>query len=129
MAADLLILAIWISLVLMLVETFRVSKPLIPGPTKATVHIPVTVYDGRASITAANTGRRRRGYRVVLVPKWIRSRAWGTSHRHVHNVPMQAAAAGVVLPKSTSVKLDARKLGGLEGTNEYGVPGGSGWNN
>jgi len=105
------------------------SKPLIPGPTKATVHIPVTVHDSRASITAANTGRRRRGQRVVPVQKWMRSRAKGASHRRVHNVPMQVAATGVVLPKSTPVQIDARKFRGLEGTDGYGVPGGSRWNN
>jgi len=124
-----MIFAVGITLILMLVETFRMSKTLDPNPPTTTVHNSVDSNNCRSTTTAAKTGRSHRHQLPVPVPKWMRARARGTSYRRVHNVPMQAAATGVVLPKSTSVKLDARKLGGLEGTDGYGVPGGSGWNN
>ncbi len=89
MAADLLLLVLWITLILTLVETFRMSKSLEPAPTmtKATVHSSVDKNDNRRNITAARTisaartVRRRYYQRPVPVPKWMRARTRGTSHR------------------------------------------------
>lgn len=96
MPADFMIAAVWITLILTIVETFRIAKSLDVTPTMALVH-----HDNhRATITAARTVQHHRHQRPVPVPKWMRARTGGISH----HVPMQRAAIGGA---SERVGLDA----------------------
>ncbi len=125
MMADLLVLTLWITLILMLVQTIRISKPLKFAPTTATEHNS-DGDDDRTTTTAAKVIRRRRRRRPVPIPKPMRSRARGVSRYHARNVPLQTTRLRVVLSESKSVKPDARKFRGFEITDEFGVRRGLG---
>lgn len=114
-----MIAAVWINLILIILETFRMAKSLRVPPTIALVHHPVHLDNHRATITAARAMpsarifRRRRYQRLVPVPKWMRARAAGIGYHRFHNVPMQMAATGVASKSSWTLAdyEDARTQG------------------
>lgn len=101
-----MIASVWIILILIILETFRMAKSLRVPPTTALVHHPVHLDNHRATITAARAMpsarifRRRRYQSLVPVPKWMSARARGIGHHRFNNVPMQMAATGVASKSS-----------------------------
>lgn len=101
----------------MLVETFRLSKPSGSSSTKATFYNPMDVDASHGTITATKAVRKRcRRYPESRL-KTMRSKVRVIVHYHIYDVPMQTVDPGLALSKLNSVELNARKMGGIEGTD------------